>query len=294
MRVGSFSGALAVGAASLALARPLRLHEGFAIPGTAGATVVGLTLGTGNGMLLAGLLDPSGSFELVPDRQAVGGIVFGQALGATTGFLWTRFFQPDGADGAAAITGSAFGASLGFGLALLASDPVARRPGDPQVDGPHGRLETAATLGGSLLGLGAAGLVQRYSPLTGPTSARWCWGRRSAGCSGGWRPRWTSRCWTARSSGRSKGGLLAGIGGGGLGAIALRRATGRARIDGGPGRPGWRARIADRLGRRAVARRRRGRQPGPADRGHRRRGGRAGAWARGCGRTWTSSGGTRR
>ena len=117
MRVGAFSGALAVGAASLALARPLRLHEGFAIPGTAGATVVGLTLGTGNGLLLAGLLDPSGSFELIPDRQAVGGIVFGQALGATTGFLWTRFFQPDGADGAAAITGSVFGASLGWGLA---------------------------------------------------------------------------------------------------------------------------------------------------------------------------------
>ena len=47
----------------------------------------------------------------------------------------------------------------------------------------------------------------------------------------------------------SKGGLLAGIGGGGLGAIALRRATGARGSTRGAGRPGRRARIADRLGR---------------------------------------------
>ena len=224
MRVGAFSGALAVGAASLALARPLRLHEGFAVPGTGGATVVGLTLGTGNGLLLAGLLDPSGSFELISGRQAVGGIVFGQALGATTGFLWTRFFQPDGADGAAAITGSVFGASLGWGMAMLVTDPVADR--DPSVDGPHGRVETAATLGGSLLGLGAAGLVQRYSPLTGADVGALVLGASFGGLFGRLAPTLDQKLLDSPIERASKGALLAGIGGGGLGAIAMRRATG--------------------------------------------------------------------
>jgi hypothetical protein len=87
-------------------------------------------------------------------------------------------------------------------------------------------VETAATLGGSLLGLSAAGLVQRYSPLTGADVGALVLGASFGGLFGRLAPTLDQKLLDSPIERASKGALLAGIGGGGLGAIAMRRATG--------------------------------------------------------------------
>ncbi|HXI59490.1 MAG TPA: hypothetical protein VNO55_25660, partial [Polyangia bacterium] len=150
-RVGGFAGSLALTAAALALEPKLHLATsvGASAPTLA---ALGATFGLADGLLVAGALDSHGVVDRTPDRQLAGGALLGASTEMAAGLLLSTVANPRGNDAAVLIGGKAGGALLGTGASLLINDH-------------GGRADTLSALGGSLVGLGAAAVLQAKAPL---------------------------------------------------------------------------------------------------------------------------------
>jgi hypothetical protein len=210
-RIGAVAGTTGTMALALALARPLRLDEGFAPEGTAGLTVLGAAMGAPQGLLLAGLLDDGGVVSGTSARQRAGGLLFGGALGGASGFVLARYADPSVSARLTSVGGGVYGAGLGLGAALL-------------VDDQGGRPDTAAALGGSLAGMAGGALLARYAPMREADVVALPIGTAFGGLFGALLPSLDEESFAlSRENG---GGLLLGSAAGGIGAIALRKASG--------------------------------------------------------------------
>jgi hypothetical protein len=215
-RIGGFAGTLGFAAGALALARPLRLRQGWSVPGSVGLTAMGAGLGTAEGFLFANLFasDPAAVFPGANARQYDGAQLFGASLGATTGFVLSRFVRPTAADHVVVGTAALTGAGLGKGLGLLAwSEP--------------GRGEAASTLAGSLGGIAAGAITEHLAPLTGDDAAAAPLGLGAGTLVGSLLPSWGDDAWMGWDR-STEGSALVGASGGLLTAVALRHATGAA------------------------------------------------------------------
>ena len=210
-RVGAFAGMLGWTAASIALSKPLRLAEGFAVPGSASLSLLGGGLGVVEGLLLAQLRDPSGESDETTGLRRGGGVMLGGVAGSTTGFILARFFQPTRLDQVVAVGGAAFGGGLGVGVSMLTSDA-------------GGRSDSAAAMAGSLAGLGALALTQRASPLQAADFGALPVGAAFGGLFGRLLPT-LNETHLGPLDRPARGGRLAGVAGGSLGAVALRHLT---------------------------------------------------------------------
>ncbi len=210
-RVGVFGGILAAAGASIALSRPLRLDEGFAVPGSGLLTLVGAGVGLAEGRLLGVVVAPRLTPDEASEGQRDGAARFATVAGATAGFVLARFIQPSAGDQMLALGGGLFGGGLGLGLSQLAS-------------APGGRADPAAAMAGSLAGLGALALTQRLSPLQDPDFLALPVGVAFGGLFGRLLPTLDAR--ELRPLDRpGGGGLLAGLTGGAFAAVALRHAS---------------------------------------------------------------------
>jgi hypothetical protein len=210
-RLASLAGMLTFGGASIALERPLRLTEGFRVPRSFALSATGLIVGNIEGTLLANLIDHPGPVDGPTSEEVTGGMLLGNVLGASTGFVLARFIQPTVLDGAVALGGGLAGAGLGVGLAMTTTDQA-------------GRADTAGALAGSLLGLGGLALTQRSSPLQDADFMALPVGAAFGGLFGRLLPTLDDVHFGPldRTAG---GGLLTGISGGALAAVATRHLT---------------------------------------------------------------------
>jgi hypothetical protein len=208
-RIGTFAGTLSFAALAAALDRPLRLHDGFDPP-AAGLAVTGAAIGVAEGLLLAGAIDASGVVGETPARQRSGGALFGAAVGVTSGLVLSKLGSPSPGDDAVAAGGAVLGGMLGRGLAVMTTE----RDGRPQ---------TVATMAGSLGGLGAAAALEHSSPLTGTDALAMPVGLGYGALMGALVPSLGEP--RARWGRTEDGAVMAGLGAGGLAAVALRHAT---------------------------------------------------------------------
>jgi hypothetical protein len=210
-RAFAVTGSIGLGAASLALMKPFRLDHGFAVPGSAGLTVVGAAVGGAQGAMLAGLLDESGLVGETPEDRVDGGLMFGTVMGASAGYLLARPLEPSAADSVIALGGSFAGGTIGVGVSMLVTDQA-------------GRPDTAAAMAGSLAGLGLAALTQRHAPLQDHDFVALPVGAAFGGLLGWLGPGLDQQTLSGIDR-DEQGGLLAGLAGGAVSAMALRHAT---------------------------------------------------------------------
>ena len=224
-RVGASAGAAATMVGALALAGPLRLREGFAVPGTDAFVAVGGAIGLGEGRLLASALGRAQPGDELGARQSQGGALFGAAAGATSGLLLSRYFQPGPVDHLVTVAGGAAGGALGLGASFL-------------LEPPGGRADPFATMVGSLAGIATGAGTQHLSPLESADALAAPVGAGLGGLVGALAPGLGDARWGGWNR-HSEGGTLLGLSGGALGAVALRHTTGATPATvGSPSAPG--------------------------------------------------------
>jgi hypothetical protein len=210
-RIGTVAGLSAGLAGSLLLEHPLHLDEGLG-EAAAGLGFVGAGIGVSEGVLLAGLVDPSGQVSQAGDRQIAGGVFLGGAAGLATGLIMSKYFTPDTRNLAVTASGTVLGGLLGRGLMMTASSS-------------DGRPDTAATMAGALSGAAAFALAEHLSPQGDVDLMAGGSGLVLGGVVGALAPTLGDRQWDGWQR-RSEGSLLLGLGGGALAATGLAHATG--------------------------------------------------------------------
>jgi hypothetical protein len=115
--------------------------------------VTGGIFGGYQGFLLSQALTHSDTGSAKQERQYWGSLMFGTTAGATAGALLSNSLHPDNADLWLTGAGSAVGSVMGTGASYL----ISSKPG---VQDPW------STLAGSMTGLVAASMMQRYAPLS--------------------------------------------------------------------------------------------------------------------------------
>ncbi len=210
-RIGAVAGLSAGLLGSLLLEKPLHLDEGLgeAAPSLA---LVGTAIGVAEGVLLAGLVDPSGEVSKTSDRQRSGGALLGGSAGLAAGLVLSKFYRPAPRDLGITVGGTVVGALLGRGLVMTASPSVPRR-------------DTAGTLAGGLAGAALSAVAESVSPLTNIDLAAGAAGVAMGGVVGALAPTLGDKEWRGwhRST---EGGLLLGLSGGAAAGAALAHATG--------------------------------------------------------------------
>ncbi|MGC4118726.1 MAG: hypothetical protein QM765_30040 [Myxococcales bacterium] len=152
-RIGAIAGSAGMIALSLALDRPLRLHEGFAAK-DAPLALAGVIAGAAEGMLVAAAADASGVLEKTPPRQVLGGALMGASAGLISGLLFSRAVDPGAPEFALGASGWLMGTSAGLGLSMLAAQP--------------GPADTWGLLAGSVGGLATAAVASHFVRLRPP------------------------------------------------------------------------------------------------------------------------------
>jgi len=210
-RIGVVAGTAAVGAASLALIRPLRLAEPF--PDTTPGVVTTMALeGMWDGLWAAALLAPSGLPSSTPARQLEGGVLLGGSLGIGAGMVLAPRANLTGGRLLLLGAATAAGGSAGRGIGLLWSDRA-------------GRADTAATLAGSVGGTVAGGLAAAYLTPAAPDLGAATTGAAYGATMGGL----GASLLGTGASGTDRqlwGGVMLGTGAGAAAGFAVRQATG--------------------------------------------------------------------
>jgi hypothetical protein len=209
-RIGAVVGVSAGLAASMLLEKPLRLNEGLG-ESAPGLALAGVGIGVAEGILLAGLIDPSGDVARTSDRQRWGGALVGGSAGLATGLVLSKYFQPAPRELAVTVAGTLVGGLFGRGLVMSAS-----------ADNP--RRDTAGTLAGGLAGAAVSAVAEHVSPLTDTDLAASAAGAAVGGVVGALAPTLVSTQWGGWQRG-TEGGLLVGLSGGAAVAAGLAHAT---------------------------------------------------------------------
>ncbi len=174
--------------------------------------VSGGLLGASHGFMVSRLLNDKPPSANADGRHSWGGVLMGTSLGGTSGLVLSRFVRPTRADHAAVLGGSVLGGTMGLGTTMLLSSN-------------GGRPDTAGTMLGSFAGITAAAATQHVSPLIADDLAVMPVGLGFGGLIGSLSPGLGSRRWAGLDR-TTSGGLLLGLSGGTMGAVALRRAAG--------------------------------------------------------------------
>jgi len=210
-RIGVVAGTAAVGAATIALMRPLRLAEPLP-DGTPGVVTTLALHGMWDGLWAAALLDPSGRPSSTPSRQLQGGLLLGGSVGVGAGMLLAPRTQLTGGRLLLLGAATAAGSSAGRGIGLLWFDAA-------------GRADSAATLAGSVGGTLAGGLAAAYLTPTAPDLGGATTGAVYGATMGGL----GASLLGTGSDGTDRqvwGGIMLGAGAGAATGFALRHATG--------------------------------------------------------------------
>ena len=205
-RIGAVAGASAGLLGSLLLERPLHLDQGLG-DSAVSLGLVGIALGAAEGVLVAGLADPSGMVGRTTNHAIEGGLLLGGSAGLASGLVLSKFFTPSAGEAAVAAGGALAGGLLGRGLLMTASSSA-------------GRPDTIATLAGSMAGLAALSAVEHASPLSSTDLCASTLGLAYGGLVGALAPSLGDAKWGGFSRGNT-GGLLLGLGGGSLAAASL-------------------------------------------------------------------------
>jgi hypothetical protein len=209
-RIGALAGSTAGLAGAMLLERHLHLDEGLG-ESAPGLALVGLGLGASQGVLLAGLADPSGRVSEARPHALAGGALLGGSAGLASGLLLSKYYAPSAENLVSAVVADGMGAMAARGLSMT-------------IFGEGGRKDTAATLAGGLVGLGVAAAVERYSPLSANDYLAAGEGLAYGGVVGALAPSLASANWPGWQR-STEGGLLLGLGGGALAGATLRHLT---------------------------------------------------------------------
>ena len=210
-RIGALAGTSAGMAGALLLGTGLRFDEGLG-DSAASLTLVGAGRGAAQGVLLAGIADPSGLVSKASPHAIAGGLLLGGSAGLASGLLLSKYYSPSPSNLATVVLGDGMGALAARGLTMTVFDQ-------------GGRKDTAATLAGSLVGLGAAALVEHRAPLSSIDLGAGAEGMTYGGIVGSLAPTLGSATWGGWQ--RSiEGGLLLGVGGGALAGASLSHLAG--------------------------------------------------------------------
>jgi hypothetical protein len=209
-RIGAVAGVSAGIAGALLLEGPLRLREGLG-ESAAGLGTVAAGVGIAEGILLAGLVDPSGQVSRTSSRQLAGGALLGGSAGLASGLVLSKYFTPAPQDLGVTVGGSALGGLFGRGLMMVST----------QTDG---RRDSAATMAGVLAGATASALTEHVSPLTNIDLAAGAAGMAYGGVVGALVPSFADKQWGGWQR-ENEGGLMLGLSGGAMAAAGLAHAT---------------------------------------------------------------------
>lgn len=209
-RIGALAGSTAGMASAMLLERHLHLDQGLG-ESAPGLALVGLGLGASQGVLLAGIVDPSGQVSEARSHARIGGALLGGSAGLASGLLLSKYYTPSARNLATAVVADGMGAMAARGLSMT-------------MFGEGGRKDTAATLAGGLAGLGAAALVEHYSPLSATDYLASAEGMVYGGVVGALAPTLASANWPGWQR-STEGGLLLGLGGGALAGATLSHLT---------------------------------------------------------------------
>lgn len=204
-RIGVVAGSVGFFGTSLLLEKTLHLSTGEGLHSPGLLTFSGLLAGAAEGVVLAGALDPSGLVENTPKQRQWGGALFGASLGASSGFLMSRFVDPRSGDLGRVLLGGVLGGTLGLGTSMLV-EPTA------------GRSDSLAMLGGSL-GVMAALSAAAHSSELQLNPPLMLTGMGYGGFLGALAPSLLDETWDWNR--KTKGGALAGSAGTGLAAVVL-------------------------------------------------------------------------
>lgn len=210
-RIGVVAGATAIGAASVALMRPLHLADPF--PDTTPGVLTTLALhGMWDGLWTSALLDPSGLPSSTTSRRLQGGLLLGGSVGLGAGLLLAPRVELTSGRLLLLSAATAAGSSAGRCVGLLWSDRA-------------GRADTAATLagsvGGTLAGAVAAAYLEPTAADLGGATIGTAYGATMGGLTAslvGTGPSGTDR--------QQWGGVMLGAGAGAAVGFGLRQATG--------------------------------------------------------------------
>lgn len=205
-RIGAVAGSTAGLVGALLLERRLHLDEGLG-ESAPGLALVGLGLGASQGILLAGVVDPSGQVSQARSHALAGGALLGGSAGLASGLLLSKYYTPSVANLAPVVLADGMGALAARGLSMTLFDQ-------------GGRKDSAATLAGGLVGLGAAALVEGRSPLSSTDYLAAAEGMVYGGVAGALAPSLADSTWPGWQR-SSEGGLLLGLGGGALAGATL-------------------------------------------------------------------------
>ena len=210
-RIGAVAGVSLGVAGSLLLAHPLRLDEGLG-DSAPGLGLVGAGMGIAEGILLAGLVDPSGEVSKTSSRQLTGGALLGGSLGLASGLVLSKYYTPDPRDLGVAVGGTILGGLFGRGLVMTTT------PSD-------GRRDTTGTMAGALAGATAFAITEHVSPLTDIDLAASAAGMAYGGVVGALLPSLNDKSWGGWQR-DNQGGLLLGLSGGAMAAAGMAHVTG--------------------------------------------------------------------
>jgi hypothetical protein len=204
-RIGVVAGSVGFFGTSLLLEKTLHLSTGEGLSSPVLLSFSGLMAGAAEGVVMAGALDPSGLVENTPKLRKWGGAIFGASLGASTGFLLSRFVDPRPGDVGRVLVGGLLGGTLGLGTSMLVEPTAGRSDSLAMIGGSLGVMAALSTAAHStelqlnppllLTGLAYGGFLGALAPSL--MDATWDWNRRT------------------------KGGALAGSAGAGLTAVVL-------------------------------------------------------------------------
>ena len=210
-RIGALAGSSLGMAGALLVERRLQLEQGLGESASLWG-VTGAGLGAVQGVLLAGIVDPSGQVSHTSSHAIAGGLVLGSSAGLASGLLLSKLYTPSGGSLATVALGDAMGAMLGRGLVMTAFDT-------------GGRKDTSATLAGSLVGMTTLALVEHLSPLSATDLFAGSEGMAYGGIVGALAPTLADADWGGWQRG-TEGGLLLGAGAGALAGAAIGHMAG--------------------------------------------------------------------
>jgi hypothetical protein len=210
-RIGVVTGLSAGVVGSLLLERPLHLDRGLGLSAP-GLAATGAGIGLTEGVLLAGLVDPSGQASQTPVRQLWGGALLGGSLGLASGLVLSGHIEPTPSDLGATLGAGLAGGLFGRGLSMVATDAA-------------GRGDTIGTMAGSLAGVAMGATMERFSPLSSTDFLAGGLGAGYGGLVGALAPTLADSSWGGWGR-RNQGGLLLGLSGGAMSAAVLAHASG--------------------------------------------------------------------